>query len=282
MKTSSTISTLALSVSILLGPGLVASKADQLSRIKDRGKVVIGIKNDYKPLGYLGPNGELLGFEIDFAKYLGEKIIGSKDKIELIPVVASNRIELLNQGRIDLIVATLGRTPEREKVLDYTKDYYMFESGIVITPKNSKISKWEDIRGVKICGMLGNSFNQRVLVDTYGANLVLFQGAAELFKAFEDNRCEGISWDALPLKEKLSEDSKWQANYKIAIQAEDAVPLGVGVKKNEKALLDKVNDAILHAEADGILTKAAEKFHMGVSDFLVEQQKNARKKLGKQ
>lgn len=259
---------------ILLALSSHNTYADQLDKIKDRGRIIIGIKNDYKPFGFLGSDGKLQGFEIDLAKYIGKEITGSEEKIELVPVVASNRIELLNQGRIDIIVATLGRTEERAKVLDYGDNYYMLGEGAIVAPVNSKLKNRDKLKGAKLCGMLGNSFN-RVLTEKYGAELVLFQGSAELFKAFQDNRCDGIGFDEPILQQKISEPA-WQGKYEIAIPADSFIPIAIGVRKGETALRDAANKAIEHAAAEGVLTSAAERFNMGKSQFLEDQQAKAK------
>lgn len=252
----------------------IGASADQLDRIKERGKIIIGIKNDYKPFGFLNADGSTQGLEIELARFVGARIAGAPEKVEFVPVVASNRIEFLNQGRIDIIIATLGRTDERAKVLDYSKDYYMLGEGAIVTPNESKIKTWADLSGARLCGILGNSFN-RVLSDKYGAKLVLFQGTAEMFKAFEDNRCDGIGYDEPLLQQKLV-DAGWKAKYHIGLPAESFIPLAAGVKKNEAALLDAVNKSIIAAEAAGILSAAESRFDMGSSKFVAEQEAKAK------
>ncbi len=274
MSIVSKISKILASSAFIFAAASVSASANQVDKIKDRGRIVIGIKNDYKPFGFLAPDGSLQGFEIELAKYIGKQIAGSADAIELVPVVASNRIELLNQGRIDIIVATLGRTAERAKVIDYSSDYYMLGEGAIVAPIGSRLSSWEALKGATLCGMLGNSFN-RVLEGKYGAKLVLFQGTAEVFKAFEDNRCDGIGYDEPLLQQKVVEDG-WKGKYEITIPAESFIPLGVGLRKNQPEMLKAVNDAIRSAEASGLLTAAADHFKMGKSQFLEDQEAKAK------
>ena len=97
--------------------------ADTLETIKERGKLVVGVKNDYAPYGYLNEAGSIVGFEIELAKYVAKELLGSEDKIELVPVVAANRIEFLSAGRVDVVFATLGISPERDRVIDFTTQY---------------------------------------------------------------------------------------------------------------------------------------------------------------
>lgn len=267
---------LLLSVLMIVSPMIGSAHADQLDKIKERRKIVIGIKNDYKPFGFLDADGILHGFEIDLAKFIGQQIAGPNGKVELIPVVASNRIELLNQGRVDVLVATLGRTAERAKVLDYSKDYYMLGEGAVVMRKGAKPQKMADLKGINLCGILGNSFN-RSLNERYGATLTLFQGTSEMSKAFEDNRCEGIGFDEPLLREKLL-SSDWKNKYEMTLPAESFIGLAAGVRKNEPALLDAVNKAILKAEAAGLVTGSAERYNLSGAKFLAEQQAIAKTK----
>jgi polar amino acid transport system substrate-binding protein len=243
--------------------------ADQLDVIRQRGKIVIGVKNDYKPFGFLGSDGSLQGLDVDLAKFVGTEIMGSPGKVELVPVVTSNRIELLNQGRVDIIIATLGRTEERAKVLDYSDNYYMLGEGAVVAPINSKIKTWSDLKGTKVCGILGDTFN-RTFSETYGAQMLLFPGSGEMFKAFEDNRCDAIGWDEPLLRQRVVEGS-WKGKYAVVLPAKSFAPLAAGVRKHEPILLDAVNKAIAKALATGVLTAAESKYNLGPSASLKKQ-----------
>ena len=82
-------------VALVLASG-VASAESALDRIKERGKLVVGVKQDYRPWGFLDENGNIVGLEIDLAKDVAERL---DVEVELVPVVASNRMEFLEQAR---------------------------------------------------------------------------------------------------------------------------------------------------------------------------------------
>ena len=253
-----------------------AAYADQLSAVKSRGKLIAGIKNDYVPFGYLDSKAQLQGFEIDIAKAVAKDILGSEQAVEFVPVVASNRIELLNAGRIDVIFATIAQTPERSKVIDFTNPYYMMAGIVLLAPKNSSVQKWEDIKGRKLCGMQGNMYN-RTLQEKYGASLLLFPSTAPMFKAFQDNRCEGIAFDGPILTQKLTEDG-WKDKNKIALETFDYVPIAGGVRKNEPAFLVALNNALKKAAASGVMVNAEKAYSMGESKYVIEQAQAAQNK----
>lgn len=253
--------------------GAAPALADQLDEVKSRGKIIVGIKNDYRPFGFLDKDAALKGFEIDLAKRVAKNILGSEDAIELVPVIASNRIELLNAGRIDLILATLGQNPERAKVIDFTEAYYMMAGIELLGPKNTAIQSWEDVSGKKLCGIQGNLYN-KTITGKYGAETVLFTGTAEMFKAFQDGRCEAIAFDGPILRQKISEP-EWAEKYKIALETFNYIPIAGGVRKNEPAFLKAVNEAILSAEAAGVLVNAEKEFSMGESEYVAKRAADA-------
>jgi polar amino acid transport system substrate-binding protein len=245
------------------------ARADELEKVKERGKLIVGIKNDYPPFGWLDANGTLKGFEVDLAKAVAKQLLGSETALELVPVVASNRIELLNAGRIDVIFATLGENADRAKVIDFTTPYYMMAGIVLLAPKDTPIKAWEDLKGRRICGIQGDLYN-RTLTEKFGADTLLFTGTADMFQAFQQNRCEAIAYDGPILQQKIG-DPAWAAKYKIALPTFDYIPIAGGVRKGEPAFLAAIDKAILQAEAAGVLTHAENAYGMGESDYVTKQ-----------
>ena len=100
---------------VVLGMLTTAASADVLDDVKKKGVLVVGTKADYRPFGFLDPSGKIVGFEPDLAADIAKRL---GVKLELIPVVASNRIQFLQQGKIDMMLATMSDTPERRKIID--------------------------------------------------------------------------------------------------------------------------------------------------------------------
>lgn len=253
--------------------------ADQLEKVKERGKLIVGIRNDYVPFGYLDGAGKNVGFEVDLARFVAKDMFGSEQAIEFVPVVASNRIEFLNAGRIDVIFATLGVTADRGKVIDFTEKYYNMAGMILLAPKEATYKSWDDIRGKKICGSQGNLYN-RMLTEKLGADLVLFPNTAEIYNAFQGGRCDAIAYDGPNLNMKVQEDG-WKDKYKIALDTIDYVPISGGVRKGEPNFLKAIDQAILKAEAAGLMTSGEVKYHLGESDYVKKRAEEAKGKVAK-
>src|SRR3954451_14589975 len=152
-------STLALA---LAGTGAV--RADVLADIKSKGVLVVGTKADYRPFGYLDPSGKIVGFEPDLAADAAKRL---GVKLELVPVVASNRIQFLQQGKIDLMIATMSDTPERRKTVDIVEPDYYASGTNVMAKKSEKLTSWNQLKGKKVCLIQGSFYNKE-LQEKYG------------------------------------------------------------------------------------------------------------------
>jgi polar amino acid transport system substrate-binding protein len=148
---------------------LPAFAQDTLAKIKEKGVLSVGVKNDYKPWGFLEPSGKIVGLEIDLAQAVADKI---GVKLEMTPVIAANRMEFLKQGRIDMVIATMGDTPDRRKIVGMVEPNYYAGATNVLAPKSAGLKKWEDLKGRKVCAVQGAYYNRRV-TQMYAPELVV-------------------------------------------------------------------------------------------------------------
>src|SRR3546814_9393667 len=131
----------------------------------------------------LGSDGQIAGLEPDLARDVAA-VLGVQ--LELVPVVSSNRMQFLDQGRIDLVIATMADTDERRDMVQIVDPSY-YASGTNILTKGT-FTKWEDLAGVPVCGVQGTVYNRK-LAEQYGAEIVAFKGAGEALTALKQRRC---------------------------------------------------------------------------------------------
>ena len=128
------------------------ARADALDDIKKRGTLIVGVKADYKPYGFRDPSGAIVGIEPDLAADVAKRL---GVKLELVPVVSSNRMQFLEQGKIDLMIATMNDKPDRRKVVYIVEPSY-YSSGVnILTPKAAKLKEWKDLKDKKVCMIQG-------------------------------------------------------------------------------------------------------------------------------
>jgi len=109
------------------------AQVDTLGSIKQKGKIVVGVKADYKPFGYTDPSGKIVGLEIDLANDIAKRLGVTA---ELVPVIAANRMEFVKQGRIDMMIATMAYRPDRAEVVGIPQPFYYAGAANVFAKKS--------------------------------------------------------------------------------------------------------------------------------------------------
>lgn len=211
---------------ISAGPAL----ADQMADIKKKGVLVVGVKTDYPPWGTRDASGAIVGMEpemaADVAKRLGVKL-------ELVPVVSSNRMQFLQQGQIDLMIATMSDTPERRKVVGIVDPVYYASGVAILAHKKASIKSAADLKGKPVCALQGAFYNNDLQSKYTGQDLVAFKGVTEAQQALIDGRCVGFVYDDVVLVWQKAQESKW-GDFEVVMLNEWApVPWGLAVKIEE-------------------------------------------------
>ena len=217
---------LAAAAMLALAAGPLA--AQTLAKIKQRGVLVVGSKADYKPFGFRDPSGQIVGFEPDMAADVAKKL---GVKLELEPVVSSNRMQFLQQGKIDLMIATMNDKPDRRQIVGIIDPLY-YASGVnILAAKKVGLKKWEQLKGQKVCGIQGAWYNKPV-AEKYGADFISFKGQAEAETALLQGNCIGWVYDDTAFAERLA-NPKFSA-FEMTLPTILEEPWGLAVKLEER------------------------------------------------
>ena len=226
-KLLTAVSTLALALTF----GIQAASAggnDRLMKVLDRGKIVIGVKADYKPWGFRDSSGKLIGMEIDMAQDVADAL---GVELELVPVQSSNRMQFVQQGKIDMMIATMSDKADRRKVVGIVDPNYYTSGTNVLASKKAGLKKWEDLKGKPVCGKQGALYNKGVS-QRYGAKIVAFVGNAEAKQALKDGRCVAWVYDDSSIMADLA-SGDWDG-YEMPMMTEDDTPWGLAVPVGER------------------------------------------------
>jgi len=204
------------------------AQADVLDDIKQRGTLIVGVKADYKPFGFRDPSGAIIGLEPDLAADVANKL---GVKLELVPVVSANRMEFLNQGKIDLMIATMSDKPERRKVVQVIEPLYYSDAVNVLLRKDAPVKSWEDLKGKKLCGTTGAFYNKDI-AQKYGAEIASFDGSEKPLLALKNGDCIGYLYDQTFVVGKLTEDD-WKGGYHMVLPGILETPWAIAVKLGE-------------------------------------------------
>ena len=236
----------------LLAAGAQAQNA--LDAITQSKTIKIAIPTDYPPYGFVGTDMKPQGLDIAMAELIAAKLGVA---VELVPVTSANRIPYLQTKKADLVISTLGKNPDREKVINFSLAYAPFYQA-VFAAKSLTIKSWADLGGKSVAVTRGAMEDQE---------LAKVAPATLEFKRFEDNNAtlaayaagqtQVIATSASVAGNLMMRNPGLQLEYKLLLKDS---PCFVGVAKGEDALLAKVNTIIAAAKASGELEALSKKW----------------------
>lgn len=184
---------LAIFLISLFCAGCTDKNKDLLSRIKLRNKIIIGIKNDSKPFGYI-ENNELKGFDVDIAKNITKRILGDENLAEFVPVTAESRISDLNSKKVDIIIATMSINPKRAHIIDFTNPYFVAGQAIMVK-NSSKINSIESLNTRKAGIILGTTGEKTIRLLAPNATVIGKKNYTDAFNLLKNNKVDAILAD---------------------------------------------------------------------------------------
>lgn len=228
--------------------------ADGLDDVVKRGTLKVAVPQDFPPFGSVGPDMKPRGLDIDTAQLLADKLAV---KLELTPVNSTNRIPFLTTGKVDLVISSLGKNPEREAVIDFSAAYAPFYLG-VFGPEDAAIAGLDDLAGKTISVTRGSIEDIELSnVAPKGATIKRFEDNNSTIAAYLSGQVELIASGNVVMVAISERNPKRVPSMKLKLKDS---PVYVGVNKNQSALLDKVNTIITAAKADGSLDALSQKW----------------------
>ena len=235
--------------------------ADVMEDIKEAGVLKVGVKADYKPYGFRDPSGDIVGIEPELAQEVAEKL---GVKVELVPVVSSNRMQFLEQGKIDLMIATMTDKPDRRKVVQIVEPNYYSSGTNVMAPKKYGFKEWEDLRDKPVCGIQGAFYNKKTGAE-FGAKIVAFKGTAEARTALKAGNCVAFVYDDSSLVATLKEE-EW-ADYEMPLPTIDDAPWGLAVRLGEDKFAEFMSGMIKDWHKSGRILELETKWGVANTPF---------------
>lgn len=247
---------------VFLALGSVQADAASVQEIKDRGKLIVGVKADYKPFGFRDPSGELIGIEPDLAADLAERL---GVELELVPVVSANRMEFLQQGKIDALIATMSDKPERRAVVLAIDPPYYSDAVNILAANRANLTSWEDLRGKPVCATTGAWYNKDV-AQKYGAEIVAFDGSEKPLFALKQGNCVGYLYDQTFIQGKLL-DEEWNAEFSMPLKGEMEAPWIMAVAPGNEELQQVLADATQDWMKSGKIIELEEQWGIEPTDY---------------
>ena len=225
-----------------------------LDDIKNAGSLKIGVFSDKNPFGYIDNNGEYQGYDVYFAKRLAEDL---GTELELVSVEAANRVEFLETGKVDIILANFTVTAERAEKVDFALPYMKVALGVV-SPDSAVIASAEELGGKSLIVVKGTTAETYFTENYPDVKLVKFDEYNEAYSALQDGRGDAFSTDNTEVLAWAMQNPGFTVGVESLGSIDTIAP---AVTKGNETLLNWINDEIknlagesfFHADYDATL-----------------------------
>ncbi|OAM91411.1 cysteine ABC transporter substrate-binding protein [Termitidicoccus mucosus] len=266
-----------LAAAVLFGFGLLSivhvgcsrrDDADGLAKIKNRGKVIVGVFGDKPPFGYIDRQGRNTGYDVALARRIAGDLLGDENKIEFVALEAANRVAFLQSNKVDIILANFTRTPERAEKVDFAKPYMKVALGIVV-PEASPLDALDGLKnGKTLIVNKGTTAEAWFTKNHPGIKLLKFDQNTEAFQALKDGRGDALAHDNTLLFAWAHENKGFKV---IESNLGNADVIAPAVKKGDTVLRAWIDAEIEKLAAEHFFLNA---FHTELRPFFGDSVKN--------
>ena len=244
---------LLLGMGLLLGMQVTVSPtavSAELAEIEARERLIVAVKDNWYPLGYRDTAGNLQGFEIDVARRLALDLLGDAEAIELRPVSNVERVNAVLNGDVDIAIASITVTAQRQRIASFSLPYYWDGTGFITTSARSL----DDLRLGRIAVLADSSTLGQLRYQLPVATLVPVPSYQAAIVELDSGRVDAFAGDVSLL-------SGWQqdSRYRLLDEVISVEPIAIAIPKGTQysSLRRAINDAIRQWDDEGWLKDRA-------------------------
>lgn len=246
--------------------GGLPARADTLDDIRRRGELVVGVKKDVPLWGQADARtGVPAGLEPDLAQDLAAQL---GVRLRLLGVLTADRLEMVDQRRVDVLIATLSDTPERRQRMTLVLPHYYASGTNILARRQLGFQSWTQLRNRRVCGRRGAFYNRDITVS-YGADIVALYSNSLALQALRDGRCDALVYDDTNIIAMLQEP-KWAGSFEMPLETLYVTPWAIALHRQEQGsrLHLLVSRAVARWHADGRILELERRWGIPASAFV--------------
>jgi len=232
-----------------------AAQADQLDDIKAKGELLCGTLGTSQPFSFQDDSRQLVGYDVDICKLVADKL-GVKVQYKMLSVAA--RVAELNEGRVDILAANLGYSPERAQQIGFSHAYYVSPQKLLVR-KDSGLTTIEALNGRRIAATKGSSSEREIKRILDKSRVLGFADSSAAYLALQQKKVDAQFASELVLA-RLVLQSPPTAPVSVIEEPVFSEAWGLGVRQSETRFLQAVNQALDEAEASGAAAQLFDKW----------------------
>jgi glutamate transport system substrate-binding protein len=226
-----------------------------MEKLSKASSIKVGVKADQPGIGNKNPaTGEYEGFDIEVAKIIAGQLGLSTDKVKFVETVSKNREPFIQTGNVDIVIASYSITDKRKLVVSFAGPYYQAGQDLLIRKADQdKIKGPDDLAGKKVCSVTGSTPLANIEENYKQAKTVPFSTYTECVDQLTTNQVDAVTTDGAIL---LGYAAKDPANLQVVGKPFSTEKYGIGLKKDDKAFRDFINDSLQKSFDSGDWQKA--------------------------
>ncbi|MEI5007078.1 glutamate ABC transporter substrate-binding protein [Streptomyces sp. NPDC087659] len=224
----------------------------------DGKKITVGIKFDQPGVGLKTPDGKYEGFDVDVARYVARQLGYAPEDIVFKEAKSADRETLLQRGDVDFIAASYSINDERRKKVDFAGPYFLAHQDVLVRADDRSIAEPSDLNNKKLCSVTGSTSAQNVKTKIAPqAQLQEYGGYSECLTGLENKTIDALTTDDAILAGYAAQD-QFKGKFRLGGFKLSDEFYGIGVKKGDTELKNKINAALQKMVQDGSWKKAVE------------------------
>jgi glutamate transport system substrate-binding protein len=216
-----------------------------MAALAEAGSITIGTKFDQPLFGLNGPNGPE-GFDVEIGKIIASELGISEDKIEWKEAVSANREPFIQNGEVDIVIATYTINDKRKEVVSFAGPYYMAGQSILVLADNDDIESEDDLVGQPVCSVTGST--PAAKLAEIGAEPVLTDTYSNCLEPLRSGQVVAVSTDNVILAGLAAQN---EGEFKVVGKPFTEEPYGIGLALEDTEFRMWINDVLEKAEEDG-------------------------------
>ncbi len=219
-----------------------------MAALADSGEITIGTKFDQPLFGLVGPDGVPVGFDVEIGTMIASELGISPDDINWVETVSANREPFIQDGRVDIVVATYTINDARKEVVDFAGPYYVAGQSLLVRLDDDSIGGPEDLAGKRVCSVDGSTPAGTIQSEYPEAELVTFAAYTDCLDPLRNGQVDAVTTDNVILAGYVAESPD---DFKVVGEPFTEEPYGIGLAKGDDEFRSWINDVLEEIFEDG-------------------------------
>lgn len=220
-----------------------------MAELNEAGAITIGTKFDQPLFGLRGPSGDPEGFDVEIGKIIAAALGIAEDGITWTETVSANREQFIQDGDVDIVIATYTINDERKELVGFAGPYFIAGQTLMVLESNTEITGTDDlVAGVSVCTVEGSTPAERIRTDFPEVEVLPATGYSDCLEPLRNGQVDALTTDNVILSGFVAQND---GEFKIVGEPFSEEPYGIGLALEDTEFRTFINDTLTASYEDG-------------------------------